>query len=95
MCLIAIRSHSRVSEINRNKKSYLVQWVATEVPGQILDYAKQLSRWTFVDLQRKAAEASKKGPEHLLRRMRGVVRGLNEAAFVDRIERSLKVGDFL
>jgi hypothetical protein len=64
-----------------------------EVVAQILDYAKQLTTWTFEDLVRVTAVASKQGPQFLMNRVRD--HGVDEAAFVDGINRSLKVGDFL
>ena len=38
-----------------------------EVVAQILDYAKELTKWTYDDLDRAAAIASKSGPGYLLR----------------------------
>lgn len=65
------------------------------VVAQILDYAKELSGWTYEDLAREAAQASKGGPEHLLKRVRAAHPDLDEAAFVDGINRSLAEGDFI
>lgn len=65
------------------------------VVAQILDYAKQLTTWSFEDLAREAAAATGKGPEYLLSHLRSAVAGLDEAAFVDGVNRSLKQGDFL
>ena len=36
------------------------------VVAQILDYAKQLTSWSYADLARETAVASKQGAEHLL-----------------------------
>jgi hypothetical protein len=63
--------------------------------AQILDYAKQLTTWSFEDLAREAAAATGKGPAYLLSHLRAAVPGLDEAAFVDGVNRSLKQGDFL
>lgn len=65
------------------------------VVAQILDYAKELSDWTYEDLSREAAAASGRGPSHLLEAVRAFHPDLNEAAFVDGINRSLSTGDFL
>lgn len=65
------------------------------VVAEILDYAKELSGWTYEDLAREAAQASKGGPEHLLRRVRAAHPDLDEATFVDGINRSLARGDFI
>jgi hypothetical protein len=63
--------------------------------AQVLDYAKQLSGWTFDDLDREASSASRQGPGQLLRAVRRVVPDLDEAAFTDGVNRSLREGDFL
>ena len=65
------------------------------VVAQILDYAKQLTTWSFEDLAREASAATGKGPEYLLSHVRKAVPGLDEAAFVDGVNRGLKRGDFL
>ncbi|MFZ2171862.1 MAG: DUF4268 domain-containing protein [Methylococcaceae bacterium] len=64
-----------------------------EVIAQILDYAKQLTTWTYEDLARESAIATKKGPGYILACLQN--HGVEEAAFVDGINRSLKTGDFL
>lgn len=66
-----------------------------EVVGQILDYAKQLTGWTFETLDQKAAAAAKATPGHLLRCLREADRTADEASFVDGVNRSLVSGDFL
>jgi hypothetical protein len=65
------------------------------VVAQILDYAKELSGWTYEDLSRQTAIASKRGPGYLLDCVRACHPGLDEAAFVDGINRSLATGDFI
>jgi hypothetical protein len=65
------------------------------VVAQILDYAKELADWTYEDLSRAAAAASGRGPSHLLESVRATYPDLDEAAFVDGINRSLGSGDFL
>lgn len=66
-----------------------------EVVVQILDYAKQLTGWSYEDLARQAAIATRQGPDYLLSRLRQTDQNADEAAFVDGINRSLKAGDFL
>ena len=65
------------------------------VVAQILDYAKQLTSWSFSDLARETAIASKQGSEHLLNRVKEFSPNFDEASFVDGISNSLKSGDFL
>lgn len=66
-----------------------------EVVGQILDYAKQLTSWSYDDLARQAAIATGQGSDYLLSRFRQFDPNANEATFVDGVNRSLKSGDFL
>ncbi|MEW6563592.1 MAG: DUF4268 domain-containing protein [Pseudomonadota bacterium] len=63
------------------------------VVAQILDYAKELSSWTYEELAKRVGEASKRGPAHPLSCVKEI--GGDETAFVDGINRSLKRGDFL
>ncbi|WP_412480117.1 DUF4268 domain-containing protein [Azonexus sp. IMCC34839] len=65
------------------------------VVAQILDYAKQLTLWSFDDLARAVAMAAKADAGYLLKRVMNVVTELDEITFVDGINRSLKQGDFL
>lgn len=66
-----------------------------EVVGQILDYAKQLTTWTFEVLEQKAALAAQAQGKFLLQCLRKHCPGADEAAFVDGVGRSLATGDFL
>lgn len=66
-----------------------------EVVGQILDYAKQLTSWSYEELAKQTAIATGKGPDYLLSCLHQSDQNANEAAFVDGINRSLKAGDFL
>ena len=67
-----------------------------EVVGQVLDYAKQLTSWTYGVLEQSAALAAKRSPKgFLLETVSAHTTGLDSAAFVDAIERSLRTGDFL
>lgn len=66
-----------------------------EVVAQILDYAKQLTGWTFDDLARQAAITTGKGSNYLLSRFKEFAPDADEAAFVDGINLSLRTGDFL
>lgn len=66
-----------------------------EVVAQILDYAKQLTEWAFEDLARQTSIASGLGSDYLISRVKQYVPEIDEAAFVDGINSSLKSGDFL
>jgi len=67
-----------------------------EVVGQILDYAKQLTSWSYEELAKQAAIATGKGADYLLSCLELTDPNAEEAAiFVDGINRSLKAGDFL
>jgi hypothetical protein len=60
-----------------------------EVVGQVLDYAKELSRWRSADIER---EARKRGVPSLLDRVRAVHPGVDEAMFHDSLTRNLGRG---
>jgi hypothetical protein len=73
-----------------------------EVIGQILDYAKDLSRWSYEDLDRAAGAAQNrttdapKPAQGLWAAVQGIgVPDLDEAPFVDAISRNLRRGRFL
>ncbi len=66
-----------------------------KVVGQILDYAKELTQWTYSDLQREVSRRTgMKGnaPYNLLSQQ---ITGIHEAAFVDGVSQCLKNGDFM
>ncbi len=66
-----------------------------KVVAQILDYAKELSRWDYEDLQREVSKCLKaKGnvPYELVAR---AYPDLDEAQFVDEVQQSLRRGRFL
>lgn len=65
------------------------------VVAQILDYAKQLTSWSFTDLARETAVATKQGSDYLLNCVRKVHPNVDEADFIDGVTNSLKSGDFL
>jgi hypothetical protein len=64
-----------------------------QVIGQILDYAKELSRWSYDDLDAKAREVAGKSLWELVSGADNA--GLDESRFVDAVARNLKVGRFL
>ncbi len=66
-----------------------------EVVGQILDYAKQLTTWSYDVLDQKASTAARAGNGHLLRCLKSRFPAADETAFVDGVRRSLSTGDFL
>lgn len=66
-----------------------------EVIGQILDYAKVLSRWSFSDLQREVGRRTGMGPDALLKRVRAFAPSVNEVQFTDAVTANLRRGRFL
>ena len=64
-----------------------------EVIGQILDYAKELASWGYEDLQREVSKTLKRTGNVLYELVRE--QAPDEAAFVDRVTRHLKRGEFL
>ena len=65
------------------------------VVGQILDYAKELSRWTYGDLQREISRRTKRQGNALFDIVSEVAGELDEPTFVDEVSRSLRQGRFL
>ncbi|MDQ8190226.1 DUF4268 domain-containing protein [Roseibacillus persicicus] len=66
-----------------------------KVVAQILDYAKELSRWSYEDLQRSVSSATGRKGNSLMEIVREQHADLNEAEFVDAVSRGLKQGRFL
>jgi hypothetical protein len=66
-----------------------------EVVGQILDYAKVLSRWSFSDLQREVASRTGQGPTALLDLVRKADPNVGEVQFTDAVTANLRRGRFL
>jgi hypothetical protein len=66
-----------------------------EVVGQILDYARELSRYGYEDLQRQISIATKRSGNVLYEMAREAGGDLSEAEFVDRVSRDLGAGRFL
>ena len=68
-----------------------------EVIGQILDYAKELSRWTYADLQREVSRRTNRSGNALFDIVAAAETSdsLTEAEFVDEVSRSLRHGRFL
>lgn len=60
-----------------------------EVVGQVLDYAKELSRWTSADIER---EAARRGVQSLFELVRASHPDADEAAFHDGLSTSLAKG---
>ena len=67
------------------------------VIGQILDYAKELSRWTYADLQREVSRCTEQSGNVLFDIVAAAkpADSLSEADFVDEVSRSLRQGQFL
>jgi len=66
-----------------------------EVVGQILDYAKELSRWSSSDLQREVSRRLKLDGNPLLELVRAVAPNVDEVAFNDAVTTNLRRGRFL
>lgn len=66
-----------------------------EVVGQILDYAKELSRWTASDLQREVSRRLKREGNPLLDLVREAGHEVDEIAFNDALTLNLRRGRFL
>jgi len=69
-----------------------------KVIGQILDYAKELSHWTYETLDaavRSATRTDQRPARSLFDIVREHHAGLEEAGFVDAVSRSLRRGDLL
>ena len=66
-----------------------------EVVGQILDYAKELSRWSCSDLQREVSRRLKREGNALLGLVRAAGHDVDEIAFNDALTLNLRRGRFL
>lgn len=67
-----------------------------EVVGQILDYAKELGRWTYEDLQREVSRRlARSHGDALFDLVKKARPHLDEAQFVDDVSRNLRNGRFL
>jgi len=66
-----------------------------EVVGQILDYARELSRFAYEDLQRQVSIATRRQGNVLFAMAQEAGGDLGEAEFVDRVTRDLAAGRFL
>ena len=66
-----------------------------KVVGQILDYAKELSRWDYEDLQREVSRSTGRKGNVLFELVAAHHPETNEAEFVDEVTRSLSLGRFL
>lgn len=66
-----------------------------EVVGQILDYAKELSRWSSSDLQREVCRNLKCQGDPILDRVRAMDASIDEIQFNDALTANLRRGRFL
>lgn len=66
-----------------------------EVIGQILNYASELSRWTYEDLQRVLAARLGTSGNVLFELVRAQHPDADEQTFCDNVARSLRLGQFL
>ena len=65
------------------------------VVGQVLDYAKELSRWTYEDMQGAVTRRTGRRGNALFDIVNEAAAELDEAEFVDEVSRSLRQGRFL
>jgi hypothetical protein len=66
-----------------------------KVIGQILDYAKEISRWKYEDLQREVSRVTKRKGNVVYELVREKYPDVDEARFVDEVSRSMSMGRFL
>lgn len=66
-----------------------------EVVGQILDYAKELARWSSSDLQREVSRRCPGDGNPLLRLLKDAGHTVDEIAFNDALTHNLRKGRFL
>ena len=66
-----------------------------EVVSQILDYGKELSRWSSADLQREVSNRLKREGNPLLDMVRAVDPAVDEQRFHDALTANLRRGRFL
>jgi hypothetical protein len=66
-----------------------------KVVGQILDYAKELSRWTYDDLQREVLRVRKESHKALFDLVREHFPDIDEVTFIDQTTLNLQLGRFM
>jgi hypothetical protein len=66
-----------------------------KVVAQVIDYAKELNKWDYEDLQREISKQIGKKGNVLFELAKSHWADIEEAAFVDGVSRSLKKGDLL
>jgi hypothetical protein len=66
-----------------------------KVVGQILDYAKELTTWSYSDLQREVSKRTGIKGNSPFKLISERFTDINEAAFVDGVSKSLRRGDFM
>ena len=63
--------------------------------GQILDYAQEICRWTFDELDHAITKSEQQAGPSLWHIAQQEFTGMDEASFVDRVSRHLRKGEFL
>jgi hypothetical protein len=66
-----------------------------KVVGQILDYAQEISRWTYDELDAAIARSEARMGSNLWEIARAAFGLEDEAVFIDRVSRHLRAGSFL
>lgn len=66
-----------------------------KVIAQILDYATELSKWSYEDLQREVSKSTRRPGNSLYELVKDRFPDTDEKRFVDDVTRSLRLGSFL
>lgn len=66
-----------------------------EVVAQVLDYAKDLARWNYSDLEREVKKVTGEDRRSLYERVAAVASVTDEVSFCDQVARQLRTGQFL
>ncbi|MCP4711293.1 MAG: hypothetical protein GY869_21955, partial [Planctomycetes bacterium] len=66
-----------------------------KVIGQILDYAKDISKWDYIRFQTACLKARKSTEKSLFQIMHNVYNEIEESVFIDNVQRNLEKGRFL
>lgn len=66
-----------------------------EVVAQILDYAAQLTHWSFEDLDARVSLSRKESPGFLIRAVKNALPGTDESHYIDTLSASMRRGEFL
>ncbi len=91
--LVCITPHGRIALVET--KLWRNPEARRTVVAQILDYAKELTKWEYSDLQREALRARSGSAASLHELVRNRPGALDEGSFHDQVSRNLRNGQFL